>query len=116
MSQIDKLVGMDDQTPRHERAPLWKRAIWHSLKALVRKHPHAALSALGSGAGYALKRGTVETTEALQETIDNVAQVTLPQGKAELSEREAKELLQSLGPEEKKAIIELAQQKDGTFS
>jgi hypothetical protein len=60
---------MGDERERQERAPLWKRAVWHALKTLVRKHPGALLSAAASGAGYAVKQGVEESAEGSRKSM-----------------------------------------------
>lgn len=71
MSWLDRLVGLDDERARGERAPLWKRAVWRALKSLVRKHPGAAVSAAGTAAGYAVTQGVEEGAEAVKEGVES---------------------------------------------
>jgi hypothetical protein len=78
VSRLDKILGLDDEVARRERAPLWKRAAWHALKNLVRKHPGAALAATASGAGYAVKQGVEEGAEAIKEKFDDVREALTP--------------------------------------
>jgi hypothetical protein len=70
---------MDDDKARVQRAPLWKRAIWQALKSLVREHPGAALSAAGSGAGYAVRQGMHEGAEAIGEKFADVREALTPE-------------------------------------
>ena len=142
VGKLDRFLGLDDERARQERAPLWKRSVWHALKALVRKHPRAALSAAGSGAGYAVKQGVAEGTEAIKDKIDDVREALTPAASPsekrieeqtalpapdepaltidvdfpkhaadcvrELSEEEKKEFVESLAPEDRKALAKLA--------
>lgn len=148
MSKLDKFLGLDDERERQERAPLWKRAVWHALKTLVRKHPGAALSATASGTGYAVKQGVEEGAEAIMEKYEGAREALTPAKAAgrhdknkrlmggdatlvidyespagahdaphtagapesvhELSKEEKKELVESLKPEDRKALEELA--------
>jgi hypothetical protein len=144
VGKLDRFLGLDDDRERQERAPLWKRSVWHALKALVRKHPGAALSAAGSGVGYAVKQGVGEGAEAIKEKIDNVREALTPATSApekpieeqaalpapdapvltidvddpnpdvahaadcvrELSDEEKKKFVESLAPEDRKALAE----------
>ncbi len=148
MSRLDRFFGLDDERERQERAPLWKRAVWHALKALVRKHPGAALSAAASGAGYAVKQGVEESAEGIKEKIGDVREGLLRddaserqdrfmaheaalaiEGKViepehdaplttgatdclrELSEEKKKAFIDSLKPEDRRALAELARER-----
>jgi hypothetical protein len=120
--------------------------VWHALKALVRKHPRAALSAAGSGFSYAVTQGVGEGAEAIKEKIDDVREALTPSASVsekvieervalpapdepalaidvddpkpaaaraadcvrELSEDEKKKFVESLDPEDRKALAELA--------
>lgn len=87
MSRLDRFFGQDDERERQERAPLWKRAVWHALKTLVRKHPGAALSAAASGAGYAVKQGVEESAEKIKEKIGDVREGLPPDDASERQDR-----------------------------
>jgi hypothetical protein len=52
-----------------ERASLWKRAAWHAVKTLVRKHPRAALSAATAGSAYAVKSVAKDSAEAIKSKL-----------------------------------------------
>jgi hypothetical protein len=137
MSRLDKLLGLDNAAPPDKRAPLWKRAIWRAVKTLVRKHPGAALSAAGSGAGFAIKQGAKEGAEAVSTKVgrarrrkrvsaaDDRAPVdrdarpargarrtraALP-AQHDLTRAEKKELLDALTPEDRQALADLANRK-----
>jgi hypothetical protein len=138
MSRLDKLLGLDNAAPPGKRAPLWKRAIWRAVKTLVRKHPGAALSAAGAGAGFAIKQGTKEGAEAVSATLGHarertsasaardmeapVDRATRPARGArstpaalpaphDLTQAEKKELLDSLTADDRQALTELANRK-----
>lgn len=111
MSKIDKIIGMDDEeTPRQKRAPVWQRAVWHALKTLVRRHPGAALSAAGSGVGYAVKTGAAETVEAVGEAtgLAGPCETAPVPDVLELTDRQKKELLTSLTSEQRAEFAKLA--------
>jgi hypothetical protein len=146
VGKLDRFLGLDDERERQERAPLWKRSVWHALKALVRKHPRAAFSAAGSGVSYAVTQGVGEGAEAIKDKIDDVREALTPATSAsekhseertalpapdepiltidvddpkpaaahaadcvrELSEEEKREFVESLDPEDRKALAELA--------
>jgi hypothetical protein len=138
MSRLDKLLGLDNAAPPGKRAPLWKRTIWRALKTLVRKHPGAALSAAGAGAGFAIKQGAKEGAEAISTKLGHAggrtnasaapdmeasidrdarpargARPTAPALSAphDLTQAEKKELLDSLTPDDRQALVELANRK-----
>ncbi len=129
MSRLDRFLGLDDDVERRKRAPLWKRAVWHAVKNLVRKHPGAAMSAAGAGAGYAVKQGVEEGADAVKETVEggietikdkveDASAKPAPDNSSrgthgshhfhELSSAEKKELVESLSAEDRKALAELA--------
>lgn len=146
MSRLDRFIGLDDERDRQERAPLWKRAVWHALKTLVRKHPGAVLTAAASGVGYAVKQGVEEGADGIKERIGDVREAPTPDDASErrlkeqeaapaiegeviepkhdaplatgaadclreLSEEEKKEFLDSLEPEDRRALAELARNR-----
>jgi len=47
------------------RSTLWKRAAWHSLKAIVRNHPAAALSGATAAITYVFKEVVHKVNEAV---------------------------------------------------
>lgn len=124
MSKLEQWLGLDDQnTRRRERAPLWKRAAWHVLKTVVRKHPAGALSAAGRGLGYALQQGALEGVEAARDVVQNRSSsreqnhpassrmqetVVLANRVSSLSPAEKRELLETLTPDARHDLEALA--------
>jgi hypothetical protein len=100
--------------------PLWKRAILHGLKTLVRKHPRAALHAAGASVGYAGREVAHGGGEFVREKISAAARVFEPHqhaGKSETAvkphrrrakEKESETLMASLRPEDRRALARLA--------
>jgi hypothetical protein len=75
------------------RSTLWKRAAWHGLKALVCKHPGAALSGATAAVSYVFKEVVHKVNEAVSggssspkpATSDFAKDHSLPDEKAEFA-------------------------------
>jgi hypothetical protein len=99
---------------------LWKRAILHGLKTLVRRHPVAALQAAGSSIAYAgrevVRGGGEFIREKLAVSAHGLEQHRLSQktdradkrSQRRVSKRADKALLNSLRPEDRRALVRLA--------
>jgi hypothetical protein len=91
--------------PKH-RTALWKRALFHALKTLVRQHPRAAFGAAAAGASYAVKdiakTGQKALSEGIGQGIDMDESVSVEKARAEF--------VRSLHPEDKRILLDSARQ------
>jgi hypothetical protein len=95
-------------TQRH-RLSLWKRALLHGLKTLVRRHPRAALHAAGATAVYAGHEVVHEGADFVKEKIEHVGHALRQRDGAQgVSKEEARSLVEKLSPEERGALAALA--------
>jgi hypothetical protein len=96
---------------------LWKRALLHGLKTLVRRHPGAALHAAGATVAYAGREVAHDGADFVKEKIEDASHA-LPVHRSahqpkqtlagKLSKEEAKALLEKLSAEERRALADLA--------
>jgi DNA-directed RNA polymerase specialized sigma24 family protein len=95
---------------RGKRRPLLHRAALHALKTLVRKHPRAALSAAGAGAGYAISSVAEDATDAVREVAGEVKEAfTGPAPpRRSFTKRECEDMLGAMTPRQRKAFAALA--------
>lgn len=95
---------------RRKRRPLLQRAALHALKTLVRRHPRAALSAAGAGAGYAVSSVAEDASNAVRETVEEVKDAFAARAppRPELTKDECREFLEAMTPRQRKAFASLA--------
>jgi ribosomal protein S19E (S16A) len=106
MTRIDRLIGLDDERARQERAPLWKRAVWHMVKSLVRKHPGAAISTASAGAAYAARTASKEIAETVGEKLEDIGVIgESDDGRSQGAQANA--LRESMSPEALRALADL---------
>lgn len=97
---------------KRKRRPLLHRAVLHALKALVRKHPRAALSAAGAGAGYAISSVAEDATDTVRDTAGEVKEAfsafASPSPRREFTKDECEDMLGAMTPRQRKAFAALA--------
>jgi hypothetical protein len=94
---------------RRKRRPLLQRAALHALKTLVRKHPRAALSAVGAGAGYAVSSVAEDASNAVRETAEEVKDgfTTWALPRREFTKDECTDMFEAMTPRQRKAFAAL---------
>ena len=101
---------IDAMRTRRHRFSIWKRAVLHGLKTLVRKHPGAALHAAGAAVSYVGREGLHEGAEFVKAKIDDVSHVmgayAAPVGRRDDTGSHA--LIEKLSVEERQALARLA--------
>jgi hypothetical protein len=99
---------------RGKHRPLLQRAVLHALKTLVRKHPRAALSAAGAGAGYAVSSVAEDATEAVRDVVGQVRETLVESvpSRRTFSKAECEDMLGAMTPRQRKAFAALARNQE----
>ncbi len=93
-----------------KRRPLLQRAALHALKALVRKHPRAALSAAGAGAGYAISSVAEDASDAVKGAAGQVKETFEKRStrRQEFTKDQCEDMLGAMTPRQREAFAALA--------
>jgi hypothetical protein len=91
-------------TTRPRRLALWKRAVLHGVKRLVRKHPGAALDAAGASIAYAGREVAHYGADFAKEKIEQVGHAlgTHDRGQETAATLDCRALAEKLSGEERR--------------
>ena len=107
---------IDAMRTRRHRLSIWKRAVLHGLKTLVRKHPGAALHSAGAAVSYVGREGLLEGAEFVKAKMDDVSHVIGAPGGAHAApvgrrdDTGSQALIEKLSVEERQALARLARE------